>query len=145
MKIESQKSKPSKNARFNKLMLISVLMLTVLWLVIGCTNQITKEKTIEPPRTQRLSLPTDIYWFVESYDEDHLRTDSMDMLLQYLKEQGDNLCIEALEQFINEFIGLIEIIVDQEEAEAYEKTLGEKETIVIKLPNGSTLHIVKYK
>jgi len=142
MKIATQKSKPSNKARVQGLMLI----LTVLLLVFGCSNQITKAETAEPMVMQMHSLSNDIYWFVESFDDGNTRNDPGLILLQYLEEQGDNLCIEALEQFINENIGHVEIIIDQEDAEETEHVLADriKEKTTIKLANGSTLIIVRF-
>ena len=149
MTIATQKNKPSKNVRFSgklKFVLISFLILTTLGVVIGCSNLITKAETDNSSMMQTQSISSDIYWFVESFDTGNSRSDPGQLLLQYLEEQGDNLCIEALELFIIENIGNLEIVIDQEEAEETEMMLTGriKETTSIKLPNGSTLLIIRY-
>ena len=145
-KIKNRQPNKVKSIRSIGFTLTSLLILVMTGLLIGCSSPVTNVDTFDSPMVQMQSVSDDIYWFVEKHDNGNTRSDPMQILLQYLKDQGNDLDIDELEQFIIENIGDLEIIIDRDEAHEKDIALNSsgKEITTINLPDGSKIIIIIY-
>ena len=129
------------------MVLITMLLLALTALVVGCQNPVTMTEPTDLSNTLRQIQMNDLFWFVESYNRPSSEILRDNLLQQYLREHGENLDLEALAVFIIENIGNLRIIYDEREANNFLNTVRDtaKEEIVIELENGTKLYIFVYK
>ena len=128
-----------------KVVVAFLLMLTLSGLILGCSKSITNTEKDESYLPTQSMIKEELFWFIELYNP-FVSTDP-DILKDYIDIQASSLDLYDLKGFVEEYIGDLTVYFERSEAEDYETSIFVqiKDTTVIKLPDGTTLTIIRYK